>query len=543
MGFDLIAGGIADTANQWTGNVRHVLAHYDQANSVLSHGLNMDFSGIESWLINADVAYSKAERDNYWNALYLDSFGNPFSYDLRGTPSVTVPVGSPSATPETADMAISDWNEGSILGDDLLSGQIDFSKLFDTGVMRSIDFGVRFSDREKEVTWTDYNWTDDEGLAWVWGANEVYANFPAGFPSSYTVSDIETLPWLDAPSYTAAVAQLTGGQTNFDSLATVNLDRYWKVTEQNTEAYVKVNFKGTMGNINYAANAGLRLVDFETESFANDGQSIVNDYSTTLPSATINFFLTEENILRVGISRAISRPPLDELRAGQYVSVVENAAGGNAGNPTLEPFASDQFDVSYKWYFADESLFAAAVYYKKVENYIGYRSFQVPTSGLPATIWAPDNGEGGNIKGFELTFQMPLGAGFGVYSNYAYADSNIKEFAPEDNPYTMAGLAQDTATVDFWYSNYDFEARLGWKYHSGYTTGFEWDGSALRSLDSEENINLSLAYAFTENFSVRLQGNNLTDEPLRLTQNNNDNDVRRYDVYGKTFLLDFTWQM
>ena len=96
----------------------------------------------------------------------------------------------------------------------------------------------------------------------------------------------------------------------------------------------------------------------------------------------------------------------------------------------------------------------------------------------------------------------------------------------------MAGLATDTATVDFWYSTDKFEARLGWKYHSGYTTGFEWDGSALRRLDSEKNVGFSLAYHLNDNVSFRFQGNNLTDQPLRLTQNNDGADVRRYDVYG-----------
>lgn len=548
---------VAATANQWTGNIRHVLAAYDQKNSVVSHGLNTKYDGIETWTIKGDISYSKAERDNYWNALYLDSFGNPFSYDFRNVPSVTVPADSPSASPEEANLAIGDWNEGSDLVDEMTAFSLDFSKELG-GAVSSIDFGVRMADREKEVVWTGYAWTWDEDtaeelglsapLGWVWDSNEVYADFSEGVLSSYTVSEIETSPFLNAASYQAAVADLTGGQTDFSDLATVNAGASWKVTEDSLGAYFKANFEGMIGDYNFNANAGARYDSFEMESFAINadgslGDSIVNDVSEFLPSGTFNLFLSDDRILRLSASKAISRPPLDELRAGQYISAVSNAVGGNTGNPNLEPFTSIQYDISYEWYFDEESLVALAVYYKDIDNYIGYTSFEVPTAGQPVTVWAPTNGDGGYVNGLEVTFQMPIGESFGVYSNYAFANTDIEEFAPEGNPYEMAGLAQDTATVDFWYSSDKFEARLGWKYHSGYTTGFEWDGSALRRLDSEENVGLSLLYHLNDNFSFRLQGNNLTDQPLRLTQNNNELDLRRYDVYGKTFLFDVTWKL
>ena len=106
-----------------------------------------------------------------------------------------------------------------------------------------------------------------------------------------------------------------------------------------------------------------------------------------------------------------------------------------------------------------------------------------------------------------------------------------------------AGLAKHTATVDLWLSLEKFEARLGYKYHSGYTTGFEWTGSSLRRLDPETNVGLNVAYHITDDLSLRLQANNLTNEPLRLTQNNDDLDVRRFDAYGRTFLLDLTFKV
>src|SRR5690606_35632701 len=217
--------------------------------------------------------------------------------------------------------------------------------------------------------------------------------------SSYTVGEIETSPFLNAASYEAAVSDLTGGQSDFSSMATINAGSSWKVTEDSLGAYVKLNFEGQLGGIDYAANAGLRYDSFDMESFAiddngNAGASIVNDVSEVLPSATLNLFLDDEKILRFSIAKAISRPPLDELRAGQYISAVNNAAGGNTGNPNLKPFTSNQLDISYEWYYAKESLLAIAVYYKDIDNYVGYTSFDIPSAGQqPITVWAPTNGE------------------------------------------------------------------------------------------------------------------------------------------------------
>ena len=43
-------------------------------------------------------------------------------------------------------------------------------------------------------------------------------------------------------------------------------------------------------------------------------------------------------------------------------------------------------------------------------------------------------------------------------------------------------------------------------------------------------------------FGVRLQVNNLTNEPLRITRDNNLDRLGSYDIYGRRALLDFTFK-
>lgn len=543
---------VAGTINGWEGKIRHVLAHYSQANSGITQGLKFSYTGAENWTIDADISNSRARRQNYWNAVYLDQYAQTWSYDLRGKPSITAPVGSSLWEPEKASYNwLNNVNEGSNLEDDLLSGQLDFKRDLDAGDFTSVTFGVRAADREKEVIWTDY-WmprTDAVGDA-------TPVAFPAGFLSSYTLDAFDTIPFLNASSYEATSKLIFGGTHR--ELAKVNAGRYWKVEEQNRAAYVKLDFEGELSGLAYNANAGVRYVTLDTESFEYDdgianttsnGRSVKNDFSKALPSATINLDVAEGHKLRIGAARAISRPPLDELRAGAYINSITTGASGSAGNPLLKPFIADQIDVSYEWYFASESLAALSFFYKDIENYVG--NAKVGTfkdiNNVSFDINGPVNGKGGYVRGFEATFQMPFDSlpveGFGIYSNYSFAESNIYEYVPVKNPLPMAGLAKDSAVLDLWYSNYGLEARLGWKYHSPYTSAFTWDSGDLTTTKSELSVGFSLAYDINEHWNVRFQAFNLTNEPLRMSQNNEDANLKRMDDYGRSYLLDFTWKL
>ncbi|RYY04813.1 MAG: TonB-dependent receptor [Gammaproteobacteria bacterium] len=543
---------VAGTINGWEGTIRHVIAGYSQENTGLTQGLKFNYTGIENWTIDADISNSRARRKNYWNAIYLDQYAETFSYDLRGTPSITAPADSPLQTPEHASYSwINNVNEGSNLEDDLTSGKFDFKRDLDVGDFKSVSFGVRSAKREKEVIWTDYVMPRTDA-----SDQNTAVSFPTDFLSSYTLGAFDTIPFLNASSYAATAKLIYGGDHR--ELAQVNVGRYWKVDEKNNAAYIKFDFAGDLFGLNYDANAGVRYVKIETQSYEyndglanniNDGRSIDEDYSKALPSASLNLDLADGHKLRIGAARAISRPPLDELRAGAYISSINAGAGGSAGNPLLKPFTADQLDVSYEWYFAPESLAAISAYYKDIDSYIGNATvgtFQ-NSNGVDFDIYGPVNGKGGFVRGFEATFQTPFTflpvEGFGVYSNYAFAESNIHEFAPAANPLPMAGLARDSATLDLWYSKNGVDARLGWKYHSAYTSAFSWDSSELTTTKSELSLGFSLAYDINEHWNVRFQAYNLTNEPLRLYQNNEAVNLKRYDDYGRSYLIDFTWKL
>jgi TonB-dependent receptor len=273
--------------------------------------------------------------------------------------------------------------------------------------------------------------------------------------------------------------------------------------------------------------------------------TVDNDYTDFLPSANAKLDFGDGKVLRFGLAKVIARPPLDELRASRTLA---NWAPwtGSAGNPKLKPFEAWQLDASAEWYFRPEALVAASYYYKDVDSYIGWKQSPAAFGGQTYTVASPANGGGGYIQGLELTFQTPFFflpgplSKFGIYSNYAYVDSDLKEFSPANNPLSMTGLAKNTATVDLWYANGPIEARLGWKYHSPMTVIYGWNGADLQTLESEKTLDFSSSYTFNDHVAVRFQVNNLTNEALRMYRDNDPNRIGRYDSYGRRYLVDVT---
>lgn len=537
-----IAGGAVVAATLPFSSVTTVVADYDEKKDLSVTGFNGRWTG-ERWSIAGDISYSNAERENIWAAVRTEVYPEWMTWDTRGgrLPTITT-----SEDPTTMPQFAPDYRGGSIDGpehleDELTAGALDLSRSLDGNFLSSLQFGARVSTRTKKHD-----------------RMETYPSAPTGgvlIPASmFRVYNVESvnLPPVLLGDYDA-IARLAYGDALDPSNATENLSQRWKVQEDVNEGYVKLNFASTALAQRMSGNFGIRLVDVRTTS---DGfqqasgasalapVSIEHDYTEALPSANVNFSLTGTTILRFGVAQVVARPPLDELRASRTLTNWLPYTG-NAGNPNLEPFEATQLDASYEWYFDDEALLGFSAYYKDVSSYIGWRQDPQTFEGITYAVASPVNGKGGSITGAEITFQTPFRfwsalENFGVYSNYAYVDSDVKEFTPMTNPLTGTGFAEHTAVFDLWYSSGPLEARLGFKYHSPFTVIYGWNGADLQTLEDESVLDLSTSYQLSSGIQLRFQVNNLTNEPLRMHRDNESNRIGRYDEYGRRYLIDVT---
>lgn len=522
--------------------VKTVLAKYSEDKDLFASGLNGKWMG-DQWTVAGDLSYSKAKRTNTWKAVRFEAWPTWTSFDWRAGVTPTITTGQDNTTlAQTADLAGS-YDGPEHLNDELKAAALDFTRDFG-GAFKSVQFGVRASDRVKSHS------------NFSFAPTPTGATVPASLLTSYKLSDGANVPAILTGDIDK-IAAIAYGPNAFDvSKATEKLAERWTVQEKVYEGYGKLNFAadGPAGAW-VTGNIGARVVHTETSSEGlqqNTASAFVpatvdNDYTDFLPSANAKLDFGGGKVVRLGLAKVIARPPLDELRASRSLS---NWAPwtGSAGNPKLKPFEATQFDASAEYYFRPEALVAVSYYYKDVDSYIGWKQTPVAFGGQTYTVASPANGGSGHIQGVELTFQTPFFflpgplSKFGLYSNYAYVESNLKEFSPTNNPLRMTGLAKNTATVDLWYADGPIEARLGWKYHSPMTVIYGWNGSDLQTLESEKTLDFSSSYKINERISVRLQVNNLTNETLRMYRDNDPNRIGRYDSYGRRYLMDVTFK-
>ena len=530
------------------GSVTNVIAQYDEDKSTFSTGLNGKLIG-EVWSLELDGSYSEAERENTWAAVMTELYPQFTSFEMRDGMDPSVVVSDDTA--DTANQFAPDWLAGVHDGpekvdDNLYAFRADLSRELGSGesLLNGFSTGVRYATREKKHRRSSWNQFAPAGGVLI----------PADMLNSYAVKAFSA-PRVLTGDFAALSEFVYGGFS--DPGNSEVLDDRWEVDEDVIEVYAKLDFASDAFGMPMEGNFGARLVDVDTASFGFEsvgggpltGITVGHDYSEVLPSLNLNFFPNDELVLRFGVARVMARPPLAELRAGRSrddPATTPPPLTASGGNPELDPFLAWQADLSTEWYFADEALVAVALYYKDVDSHIGYSTVPITIDGDIYALSGPANGDGGHIQGAEITFQTPFSfvpalSNFGVYSNYAYVDSNIQEFYPPGNPLTGSGLARHTGTFDLWYSGEKFEARLGYKYHSEYSLIFGWTGSDVRTLLPESILGLSMSYQVTEQLGIRAQANNLTNETLRIYRDNNPHRLGRFDEYGPSYLVDFTY--
>ncbi len=282
--------------------------------------------------------------------------------------------------------------------------------------------------------------------------------------------------------------------------------------------------------------------------------SIDHDYTDVLPSANIVFDLSDSLLLRFGASRVLARPEYNRI-APTITSFTPLLFTGTGGNPTLDPYRADQFDLSAEWYFNEDSLLAAGLFYKDMDTYVvnGTGPERLPTeivdpndsrlsdpeadcqsisTGLYSCVYQidrPVNGPGGNIQGVELSYQQPIAGGFGVIANYTYSD------ASSDNGDPVPGNSKNTGNLTAYFENQRFGARLSYNYRSEYFIDND-RGRQLYS-DATDTLDLSINVNITDNFAVTFDGVNLLDEELFQYYDDLKNRPARYYDNGPIYYL------
>ncbi|WCL53477.1 TonB-dependent receptor [Gimibacter soli] len=141
------------------------------------------------------------------------------------------------------------------------------------------------------------------------------------------------------------------------------------------------------------------------------GFSVDGSYHNFLPNLDLAIDLTDTFVTRFSYSKTMSRTGYDNLKASTSLSQPSGptALGGtltaNTGTPGLLPLVSENFDVSFEWYYGDDDWLSVGLFHKNVKNFVGSRTVQENLFGIRNAT----SGEAGTRSGQALDALQSIG--------------------------------------------------------------------------------------------------------------------------------------
>jgi TonB-dependent receptor len=309
------------------------------------------------------------------------------------------------------------------------------------------------------------------------------------------------------------------------------------------------------------ADAGVRIVSTEQTSLGSQlvntsyfPISVARSYTDVLPSANVRLGLTDDLVLRLATSKAMTRPDLASLSPMESVTPITDRA--TVGDPALAPYRLTQYDASLEWYFTKEGLLSAAVFRKDVNSFIvnvttlqtivGPDLFDGNGKNISGTLFnvtGPVNGTGGYVQGIELSYQQPFDFlpdpydGFGVLTNYTHADSNTNVAVNGQNlNIPLPGQSDNSYTLSGYYDKGPINFRLAYTWRDKYLIQV-FTGSRLQMEAPYGQVDLSARYNLSDQWAVTFDALNLADSKEYQYDNGPGKGPMAYLDYGQNFLF------
>lgn len=343
------------------------------------------------------------------------------------------------------------------------------------------------------------------------------------------------------------------------------------VHENDVGAWFQAGWDTTFYGHPFRGNIGARYVETGTESvgIAFDTPSktfkptdIKHTYHNVLPSLNMVFEPADDFLVRFNASQVITRPNLTALLPGVSISQTgANPITVTTGNPNLKPYEAKTADLSFEWYYHKGALFSVAFFYKKLDNLeltntlfgpFATNPLGLPVSTIDGVCGAPTvppnpncnatdprtsysttvNSKGGPLYGTEIDWQQPFDFlphpldNFGLLGNVTFIQARQTYILVPATATTAAittvndlqGLSRTTYNATLYYDDTVFEARVSAVFRSkflitpGPTAGLSINDSQTQA--STFNLDASTSYKVDDNFTVDIQGLNLTNQGL-----------------------------
>jgi TonB-dependent receptor len=309
----------------------------------------------------------------------------------------------------------------------------------------------------------------------------------------------------------------------------------YEVEENTTAGYLQLDWKTSLLGKPLRGNAGLRSYSTELTSSGTMAVKGVNTPSTTekkysgvLPAFNAVLEVSDQFQVRVAAAQNINRPSLAAYAMNGTISVDGANVTVSTGNPNLEPYTSDEFDLAAEWYFGSVGMLTAGVFHKNIDGLVASQTttnVSYASTGLAEGLYPGVTGStnvasytrsvnlnNAKLTGLELSAQSDFFflpgpfKNLGVVANVTFIDSETTNLVNGKNQKgAIYGMSDLNHNVTLYYETAKWGARVSSNYRSDYTI----DSGGF---NATTYVDAAAFYQLTPRIRLSLDAVNLSDE-------------------------------
>ena len=465
--------------------------------------------------------------------------------------------------------------------------KLDFTYIPDSDLITLVRFGAQVRSQGYENANYQYNiirdvgrtytnpetdesmeWTMDDQIALITGntfqSPQLFDGYSLGVNTIGTYQAINTYPFIE--DIQAVANDFTTRQDLV--VRTGNYD-----VQVDTQAvYLQANFESELAGMRLWGNIGARYVETETAANGdvferiivdpvddegnvlideatgeplpgvedpehpdtfNGRKTVEEEYSDFLPSLNLNLAIIEDElVLYMGTAKVMSRPKITDLNVNASCTIYRTSRNElddlrdycSAGNPALQPYRANQFDVALNWYPDENSIISGAYFIKDITSWVinADTRFDVDffNDGRTFDVRQKINGSGVTTKGIELqastifTWLPEPFNGLGGAINYTRMSADdvglFNSLTGEELPFPSQ--SENSYNLTAFYETDDWSFRMAYNYRDEYLVRASDRSGNPVFVEDSGYLDAKFIYNITENFRAYVDGRNLTGE-------------------------------
>ena len=267
-------------------------------------------------------------------------------------------------------------------------------------------------------------------------------------------------------------------------------------------------------------------------------------YLDWLPTVTLSYDITPNLRARAAFAKTMIPLDLGNYGGGLTISTADSPCTGtpgptdapcgvrqvtgasSSGNPNLNPWRSNNYDLSLEYYLGQATLFNVGLFKLDINSFVQNKT--TPCAGrFPdgdgvirrcVPISQPEQGTGGSLQGVEVgakvAFSDLISSGFfrnfGIDANYTYSDSKQNALALDGSRLPFPDNSKSQVNLVGWYQDDHLQLRVAYNYRTPRLSS-TFGGIAIFQ-DTAQYVDANLTYNINDNFAFYVNGSNVFGE-------------------------------